>query len=165
MEDAKRVQELAGNQEVSRTTLNILYPLELASVEEWISTVQQLHEDAGGARYCIEIKDTGEMIGSIGLTADKRHNRASLGFWIGQDYWGRGYCTEACRKLIEFGFSKLGYLRIHADHFLHNPASGRVLQKSGMTHEGTLRDHLCKDGKYYSIEYYAIVNGDPIPGT
>ena len=78
IEDARRVKELAGNWEVSKTTLNIPYPLEQDSVEEWISTLKKLHDDAEGARFCIDLKDTGEMIGSIGLIADKRHNRAKL---------------------------------------------------------------------------------------
>lgn len=164
MEDATRIKELAGNIEVSKTTLNLPYPFEDGIAEQWISTLERQFYDSEGVRFCIELKETNEVIGSIGLLANKRHKRAVLGFWIGVSYWGRGFCTEACRKVIEYGFSDLGYHKILADHFMNNPASGKVMVKCGMKYEGTFRDHYYKDGEFHTVDSYSIINGEPVAG-
>ena len=62
---------------------------------------------------------------------------AELGYWVGVDYWNQGFCSEACGRIIEFGFSNLNLKRIHARHLSRNPASGKVLLKSGLTHIGS----------------------------
>ena len=61
--------------------------------------------------------------------------RAELGYWIGVPWWNRGYATEAGRALLDFGFGTLGLHRIMAHHMMRNPASGRVMQKLGMTRD------------------------------
>ena len=76
-------------------------------------------------------------------------------------YWGRGYATEAARAVVAYAFDELGLNRVFAFHFTNNPASGRVLQKIGMRHEGTRRAHTRKDGAFLDSESYAILRGDP----
>jgi len=62
-----------------------------------------------------------------------------IGYCIGEKWWGQGIVTEAFRALIPYFFEKVGANRIQARHDSQNPASGRVMQKSGLTYEGTLR--------------------------
>ncbi len=83
--------------------------------------------------------------------------RASLGYWTGPEYWNKGYCTEAGRAVMEFGFEELGMERIFCTHLAHNPASGRVMQKLGMQKEGVLRRHERKWGKFHDLIYYGIL--------
>ena len=83
--------------------------------------------------------------------------RAELGYWIGKPYWGQGYCTEAARATLDFGFEQLGLNRIFAHHFARNPASGRVMQKIGMTREGRLRQHVKKWDAFEDLELYGIL--------
>jgi RimJ/RimL family protein N-acetyltransferase len=75
-------------------------------------------------------------------------------------YWGRGYATEAALAVIAFGFEELGLNRIYAQHMASNPASGRVMQKAGMRHEGTLRQHVTKFGIVDDIAIYGILASD-----
>jgi RimJ/RimL family protein N-acetyltransferase len=96
----------------------------------------------------------------VGLRIEQEDDRAELGYWIGKPYWGHGYCTEAARAVIGFGFEQCQLNRIHASCFSRNPASGRVLQKIGMTHEGRLRCHAKKWDAFEDIEMYAILRGD-----
>ena len=56
---------------------------------------------------------------------------ASIGYWFGKPFWGRGYATEAARALVAHGFSALKLDVIHGRHFAENPASGAVLAKIG----------------------------------
>jgi RimJ/RimL family protein N-acetyltransferase len=86
-----------------------------------------------------------------------QHRRASLGYWIGLDYWNKGHCTEAASAVIKFGFDQLALHRIQATHLSKNPASGAVMRKIGMSHEATLIDYVIKDNKFENMELYSIL--------
>jgi RimJ/RimL family protein N-acetyltransferase len=60
-----------------------------------------------------------------------------LGYWIAKPYWGRGYATEAVRRVAKFAFDELGTNQLTASWILDNPASGRVLEKIGFKPNGT----------------------------
>lgn len=82
-------------------------------------------------------KDSGRLIGSAGLTrldADRRS--AELGYVLHREFWGRGYATELSAALLDFGFSAVGFERVHAYCFRGNDASRRVLEKLGMRYLG-----------------------------
>ncbi|NEP60397.1 MAG: GNAT family N-acetyltransferase, partial [Symploca sp. SIO2G7] len=85
---------------------------------------------------------------------------AELGYWIGVLYWSKGYCTEAAKAVVQYGFEVIGLHRIQAAHFPHNPASGRVMQKIGMSYEGYRRQHILKWGKFEDLELYGILKSD-----
>ena len=68
--------------------------------EEWILTHQSKFENEEEVTCAIILKPIQELIGAIGLTIDKRFNRAELGYWVGKEYWNRGYCTEASKVIL-----------------------------------------------------------------
>ena len=100
------------------------------------------------------------LIGAVGLRLELDDRRAELGYWIGKPYWNQGYCTEAARAAIQFGFEQLELNRIFANHFVRNPASGRVMQKLGMVYEGRLRQHVKKWDAFEDLELYGILKDD-----
>lgn len=158
--DAPDVQRLAGAHEIASTTVNIPHPYEAGMAEAWINT-HAVHLAAGaGITYAITLRETGELCGAVGLVLAEKHQRAELGYWIGVPHWGQGYCTEAARALCALGFRDLGLHRIRALHMTRNPASGRVMQKIGMRHEGTLREHELKWGVFETMECYAILRSE-----
>ena len=83
--------------------------------------------------------------------------RGELAYWIGVPYWNNGYCTEAAEAVLRYGFLNRGLNRIHASYFSQNSASGRVLEKLGMIHEGTQRQHVMKWGVFIDMELMAIL--------
>lgn len=83
-----------------------------------------------------------------------------LGYWVGKSYWNRGFCTEAGRAVLEYGFGVLGLNRIHSCHMSRNPSSGRVMLKLGMTHEGCRKQHDRKWDKFEDQELYGILKAD-----
>ena len=109
-------------------------------------------------RWAIELKETGKVIGSIdvvnkSLTA----KRCTMGWVIGDDYWSKGIMTEAAKKVFEFLFDE-GFVRIQSHHQKENLASGRVMQKVGMKHEGLLKKYdINRLGEIVDCELYAIV--------
>lgn len=155
--DAADVQRLAGDREIADTTLNIPHPYEDGMAEEWIATHRPRFEEGKLCNFAITLRDSGDLIGAMGLVITRRFDHAELGYWMGKPYWGKGFCTEAGRAVIEYGFTHLGLHRIHASYMARNPASGRVMRKLGMKQEGVLRGHVKKWDKYEDLILFAIV--------
>ncbi|MEJ2355237.1 MAG: GNAT family N-acetyltransferase [candidate division WOR-3 bacterium] len=157
LSDAERVRELAGDKAISDTTLHIPYPYEKGMAQEWISTHRIKFESGESMHFAIILKTTDELIGAVGLIIDKGSNRAELGYWIGKDYWNRGYCTEAAGAIVEYGFGQLLLHKITASHFSENPSSGKVMSKIGMKKEGFLKKHVVKNSKFEDLVVYGIL--------
>ena len=160
LEDAVRVRELASASEVAATTLNIPHPYEAGVAEAWIATHAERFQAGEAVHFAITRKPDGDLVGAIGLQIEAAHQRGELGYWIGVPYWGQGYCTEAAVAVVQFGFEKLGLHRVFAHHFSNNPASGRVMQKVGLLHEGRLRGHIMKSGDFHDLEIYGLTRQD-----
>ena len=158
MADADDVQRLAGDWAIADTTLNIPHPYEDGMAERWISNHRDWFESQKQVVFAITLRSDHALIGTIGLRITSEDCRAELGYWIGKPYWGMGYCTEAAREIVAFAFSRLGLNRVCARYLLRNPASGRVMQKIGMTHEGCLRQYIRKGDHFEDLELYGILN-------
>lgn len=158
--DAERVQKLAGTKDVAATTLNIPHPYPDGGAKEWILTHQERFASDEGCPLAICLQDSELLIGAIEIMIDRPHNKGSLGYWLGKEYWNKGYCTEAAREIIKYGFAKLELHKIYATHLANNPASGKVMEKLGMKQEGVLRQHVQKWGKYYDLIYYGILRNE-----
>ncbi len=157
--DAARVRLLAGAPEVASTTLKIPHPYEEGMAEAWIAG----HGAAWTAREHLTLAITAGsegLVGGVGLHLALEHRRGELGYWIGVPYWNRGYATEACVAVLAYGFDELGLHRVLARHVERNPASGRVMRKLGMTHEGRMREHVLKWDRFETLEVYGILEGE-----
>jgi len=157
-EDIPALLPLIGAREVAATTLRIPNPYTQAEAEEFVRRAQAGSDDS--VRFAVEIEASSTLIGGVGLRLDQAHHHAELGYWIGVPYWGNGYATEAAQALVRHGFEDLKLHRIHASHFSHNPASGRILRKLGMKSEGCMRQHILKWGEYYDSELYGMLASD-----
>lgn len=160
LNDAKTVQLLAGTKEVAATTLNIPHPYEDGAAEQWISSHQERFKKDESMTLAICLKAPDTLIGAIGLEIHRNNSRGSLGYWIGKEYWNNGYCTEAAKTVIEYGFNEFDLARIYAAHLSHNPASGMVMKKLGMKKEGVFRNHVNKWGHFYDLVYYGILKSE-----
>jgi [ribosomal protein S5]-alanine N-acetyltransferase len=157
--DAPDVTRLAGDRQIYETTSFIPHPYGAGMAEAWISTHQAIFYEERGAIYAICLAD-GPLIGAISLNRAGPFNRAELGYWIGSLYWNHGYCTEAVKAILNYGFTELGYHKISARHFEGNLSSGRVMEKAGMVREGVLRDEIVKDGRFVTVMLYAILRSN-----
>jgi RimJ/RimL family protein N-acetyltransferase len=155
--DAPEIERLAGAREVAATTLNIPHPYPAGAAESWIARQAQGWEDGTDAGFAIFEGEGEALVGGIGLRVVAGHRRAELGYWIAVPCWNRGYCTEAADEMLRYGFEELALHRIHASHFGNNPASGRVMEKIGMSHEGRRREHVLKWGEFLDLEEYAVL--------
>ena len=124
--DAGLISLYSSDLRVARMTTSIPHPNPPGAVELFIERVQQ--RDSDETTWAIDAtKGFGcEVVGVMSL-----RDSGELGYWIAPFFWGLGIATEAGCAVVEYGF-RHGHSRIHATHFLDNPASGRVMQKLGM---------------------------------
>lgn len=153
--DASRVQELAGDPEVSAMTSNVPHPYQDGMAESWIGTHEKSAAEGTGYTWAIAERE-GELIGAISLMGVVTGHKAELGFWLGRCAWGKGFMTEAARAVVEFAFRELELIRVHSSHYGANRASGRVLEKLSMQYEGCQRNHFLKNGKLYDRLLYGL---------
>lgn len=157
--DASMVQRLAGDYAVAATTL-LPYPYPDGLAEIWIASLREGIDRGEIAAFAVTLAGEGGLIGGVRLQIDRGHARGELGFWVARPCWGRGYATEAVRAVIEYGFSVLGLHRVYAMHFSRNPASGRVMEKCGMLHEGRLREHIRRWGVFEDVDVRGVLHDE-----
>ncbi len=157
LDDAPRVQKLAGDMAVASTTLLIPHPYKDGLAEEWIGAHQEKFEKGTETVFAITLKSKALLVGAMGLHMNPRHENAELGYWIGKPYWNKGYATEAAQAVLDYAFTALNLHRVHASHFTRNPASGRVMQKISMKHEGCRRQHVKRWDVFEDIEVYGVL--------
>lgn len=114
--------------------------------------------------WAIVEKETGIVIGSIGLEPDKYRPGVSsreMGYSLAKSRWGRGYMTEAAARLIQYAFEtlKLEILMIRTSET--NIRSQRVIEKSGFTYEGTLRyAYRMYNGQIREVRCYSMLRDE-----
>ncbi len=161
LEDATTIQQLADRREIAAMTRSIPHPYPLAQVQTWLAKVVADAAEGKVAVFGLVLEKSAQLIGAIGLSSiDADHRCAEMGFWVGVDWWGQGYATEAARAMVGYGFERLGLNRIYAHHMTKNPASGRVLEKIGMKREGLLRQAVCKWDNFEDVVLHAILRQD-----
>ena len=157
--DAPEVQRLAGAKEVAAGTF-LPHPYPPGTAEQWIASQQEEFDADRLVNFAIVLLRQESLIGSIGLAIVAEHRHARMSYWLGLPYWNHGYATEAVEAVLAYGFHQRTLHRIYAPHFLSNPASGRVLQKVGMTYEGRMREHYRRLGEFVDLELYAMLEQD-----
>lgn len=155
--DAPVVQTLAGAAPVADTTLRIPHPYPDGAAETWIATLTPEWQSGAGVTFAITDGELGSLVGVVGLTISDQGATAELGYWIGQPYWNRGYATEAAQALVDWSMVALRLHRIEARYFVRNSASGRVLQKLGMTREGGVNKSIEKNGRLEEFAQYFLL--------
>jgi [ribosomal protein S5]-alanine N-acetyltransferase len=90
----------------------------------------------------------GEVVGGVGFHKGRDISRisAEMGYWLGEDFWGKGLATRTVTAMAEWAFENYKLTRVYAFVFAHNVASKRVLEKSGFEREGLLRRSAIKNG-------------------
>jgi len=156
--DAETVAKLCNNYNIYKSTLYLPYPYSLNDALSWIERHYDYFMEDISYEFAVTDKETGELYGAIALSNNKRFNQGEIAYWIGEQYWGKGYATEAAQSILQFGFEEKKLHKVFARFFSSNPASGKVMKKIGMTQEGILKDHIIKDGKYEDLVFYGVIN-------
>ena len=140
IEDAPAVAAGIAEEAIVRNLARAPWPYTLQSAVDFLSLPQT--DDLPRFLLTLPGSDGSQVVGMCGMHFDE-DDAVELGYWIGRDWWGRGFATEAARAVIEVARSH-GITRVRAGHFVDNPASGKVLRKAGFVPTG-------KMAKRYSV--------------
>lgn len=109
------------------------YPADPQTVSDWFGEHQ--NEWLAGTAYRFSITLMEQMIGVIDIDGI-RDSTGSLGYWLDEPYWGRGFAKEAAHAMVSFAFEELELNSLHSGHAADNHASGNVLKAVGFVHIG-----------------------------
>ena len=160
MTDAMDIYRYAKDPEVAR---HVLWEAHKSLFESraYIRYLLYQYRNALPGSWGIVYKETGRVIGTIGYMSYNADNATvEVGYSLAREHWGHGLMTEALAAVIAETFRTLKLHRIEAMHFTDNPASGRVMQKCGMQHEGHLRERVNCKGVFRDVEMWAILQKD-----
>lgn len=130
------------------------HPYTIDDANFWFSLLSSMPE---ASHWAIEVE--GIAVGGIGVDpgAGIFAKSGEFGYWLGEPYWGRGIMSEAVPVTSKYALDHFGLARLEAPVFSWNPASMRVLEKSGFMREGVLRNSAFKDGQLIDQVLYALV--------
>lgn len=130
------------------------YPYTIGDARSWLEVVTDRLPETN---FAITVKD--EAVGGIGFTlqSDVARRSAEIGYWLGEEVWGRGIATEALIAVTEHALNEFDICRLYAHVFEWNVPSARVLEKAGYSFEGRLKKSVTKDGQTIDQLMYAVV--------
>lgn len=130
----------------------------LAATQEQMDWYAGLEAHGTGQWFAIVNPDNRLFYGAAGLNnLQAQHQKAELGFWLLPEYWGRGIIPEVVPAICAYGFKELQLHRIEALIETLNNNSKAVMRKLGFTHEGCMRDCEIKNGRWISLDIYALL--------
>lgn len=160
MRDAADIYAYSRDPEVARHVLWDAHQ-SLNESKAYLRFILKQYRDGTPSSYGIVLNATGRLVGTIGfMWYNQENNAAEVGYSLARSLWNNGLMTEALSAVIDMGFTELNLHRIEAQHESVNPASGRVMEKCGMRHEGRLRGRIFNKGKFVDVELYAILRSD-----
>ncbi len=121
--------------------------------------VEDARDDKAYALFLFRAEDDA-LIGGLTLSSVRRGvaHMASLGYWVGQMYSGKGHVTAGVRAIVNYAFADLELHRVEAACQPNNVASRRVLEKNGFLHEGLARSYLKINGAWRDHLLFGIFN-------
>jgi ribosomal-protein-alanine N-acetyltransferase len=111
-------------------------------------------------RWGVELKTTGQIIGSCKLDCRVENKRAEVGYVFARAHWGQGYAVEATLEILSYGFGELELNRIEALTSVEHHTSGRVLEKCGFQYEAVLRGYELVKGKFIDLKIYSLLRSE-----
>lgn len=145
----------ANNRNVWRNLRDAFpHPYTAQDGERWLRSATRADPETNFA-----IVVAGQAAGGVGvvLKDDIYRRSAEIGYWLGEEFWGRGIVTEAVKAMTAYAFAAFDLARIYASVFEWNPASMRVLEKAGYTLEARIRKGVFKDGQLIDEFLYAMI--------
>lgn len=158
--DIPEIVKHASNKKISDVTHNIPFPYFEKDAIFWINSSIDSYKNGTKYTFAIRLKGDNKFIGKIGLSIDKMHSRAEIGYWLGEKYWNNGFMTEATKSIIKFGFKELGLKKFTSTYLRTNPASGIVMKNIGMTKEGELNNFILKNSEYHDLIFFGLTKED-----
>lgn len=153
-EDIDALAILADNPAVATMVSRMPQPYRRADAEEFVK--KSANRGNGNCVYAITETNSGRILGCCALETSATGNALELGYWVGEPFWGRGVATEAVHALVDMAFRTRDIDHIDARCRVINPASRRVLQKSGFQFQGSGMINVMALNAAAAVEWYRL---------
>ena len=163
--DSKDIVLKINNLEVSKYLAMVPYPYKPEDAEWYINHCAEKKEEVPRVDYslAITLKENGEFVGGVGLSnIDTYVGSAGLGYWIAEEYWMKGFVSEAVSALIDFAFGGLKLNRVFIPAYVPNIGSNGLAEKLGFKFEGITREssRTKSTGKVYDTNNWGLLRGE-----
>ncbi|WP_323191363.1 GNAT family protein [Halostella sp. PRR32] len=142
-----------------RRPLTSANPTNLETTREHFD--ERISDDDAGVELAVCVDDgprDGDILGTVSLfDVDNSDGHAEIAYWLSPDVHGDGIMTEAARLLVRYAFEELRLHRVRGRALATNPASQRVLEKTGMQREGVMREAENVNGEYVDMVYFGVL--------
>ena len=165
-EDATAIAQQCNNHNISRwMTNNFPHPYTLEDARSWIKHNITIAANGPSQNFLIVDPKTDYAMGGIGLKpgTDVHSHTAEIGYWLGEEHWGRGTISEALPAFTQWVWQNRDVERLWAGVYDGNVASRRLLEKAGYLYEGTMKGHVRKEGVVRDLHLYGMTRIDPLP--
>jgi RimJ/RimL family protein N-acetyltransferase len=153
--DAQRISDLIGSWDVAHWLVRVPYPYRCEHATSWIERSNAERAAGAGFPFIIIDRASNRLVGSVDLSLEDGPSVGTLGYWLGTDFWGQGYGTEAARAVIDFAFGTLGLKEINASALPENERSIRVLEKAGLSYVDRRVENTIERGRVETA-YFAV---------
>ena len=151
--DIEDIARLANDRDIAKTMASLPYPYTLTDAKTWLDYVNRTESE-----HVFAIADKKRFMGVISLVHERDNNRAELGYWLGKQYWNKGFANGAVQMILGYAFGVLNVGKVYAQAFGTNTASHKVLENNGFVREGFLKDHCVRMGETHDVLYYGLHN-------
>jgi ribosomal-protein-alanine N-acetyltransferase len=157
LEDADVLCQYWSDPEVTKY-MNIAPFTDVSQARDMIQMINDLSLEGQANRFSIIAKETGEVIGTCGFNMiDQENGRAEIGYDLGRNHWGKGFASEAVKKLIDYGFTSLNLNRIEAKVEPENTPSIKLLNSLSFQKEGLLREYEKAKGRLIDVYMFSLL--------
>lgn len=139
--DVAHLPALLNNWAIARWLARVPYPYGAEDARSWVKLSRSICRSRDGLPLAVVRREPKQLIGGVGVN----FKNGEIGYWFGEDYWGRGYATEAVSALTDRSFSRHAVSSLWAAVRPGNDASCKVLEKVGFRRQGT-REYTFRDG-------------------
>lgn len=157
LSDVSEIARLANNKKIAKNLLNgFSNPYKISDALSWIKSVIK-YKKKNKFPLNMVITYDGKVAGAIG-TGEIKSGKMTFGYWIGEEFWGKGIATDAVKTFIGYLFKTFKPFKIQANVYPWNKGSQRVLEKNGFNLDGVFKKDYLKDGKIIDQYYYSKLN-------
>jgi RimJ/RimL family protein N-acetyltransferase len=163
LEDAASLAQHINHPLISHLTANIPHPYTLEMAEKYMQEdlLEQVKDPRTNYRFAIQLKESADVIGSIGLhKVDWKNSRADIGYWLGVDYHRKAIMSEAEEALLKFVFEEIKLHKVYGTALAINEGSNALFRKFGFEQVGVFKRDRLKDGIWVDAILWELLQED-----
>ena len=154
--DADQLANIANNKNIADNLRDGLpFPYSLSDAQNWLNSVIPVNDPPRFFAILFE----NYLAGSIGIVTkeDIYRKNVEIGYFLAEEYWGKGIMTKAIKAATAYAFSRFDIVRVYAESFADNHGSRRVLKKAGFICEAVIKNNIFKNGVVKDSCIYSVL--------